>query len=44
MISKNNRPFTDAEFIKKCMFAVVDEICPDKKRTLKTLAFLLGLM
>ncbi|XP_060876930.1 general transcription factor II-I repeat domain-containing protein 2A-like [Metopolophium dirhodum] len=32
MISKNNRPFTDAEFIKKCMLAVVDEICPDKKK------------
>lgn len=32
IISKNNRPFTDAEFIKKCMLAVVDEICPDKKK------------
>jgi len=32
IISKNNRPFTDAEFIKNCMLAVVDEICPDKKK------------
>jgi len=33
IISKNNRHFTDAEFIKICMLAVVDEICPDKKKT-----------
>lgn len=32
IISKNNRPFADAEFIKKCMLAVVDEICPDKRK------------
>lgn len=32
MISKNNHPFTDAEFIKKYMPVIFDEICPDKKK------------
>ncbi|KAL4096394.1 hypothetical protein QTP88_021356 [Uroleucon formosanum] len=32
MIAKCNRPFNDSEFIKKCMLAVVNEICPKKKK------------
>ncbi|XP_060875738.1 general transcription factor II-I repeat domain-containing protein 2-like [Metopolophium dirhodum] len=32
MIAKCNRPFNDSEFIKKCMLAVVNEICPEKKK------------
>jgi hypothetical protein len=34
MIAKCNRPFNsfDSELIKKCMLAVVNEICPEKKK------------
>jgi len=34
MIAKCNRPFNDSEFIKKSMLAVVNEICPEKKKTI----------
>jgi hypothetical protein len=30
MLAKNNRPFTDIEFFKKCMLAVANEVCPEK--------------
>jgi hypothetical protein len=30
MLAKNNRPFTDIEFFKKCMLAVTNEVCPEK--------------
>ena len=29
-------PFTDGEFVKKCMNAVVEEVCPEKKDVLNT--------
>jgi len=42
MIANCNRPFNDTEFIKKCMLAVVNEICPEKKNNLKTSVSQLG--
>lgn len=34
MIAKYNRPFIDFECIKKCMLAIVDKKCPEKKKTI----------
>lgn len=31
LIAKKSKPFTDGEFIKKCMEGVAEVICPDKK-------------
>ena len=31
LIAEDKRPFTDREFAKKCMMAVVETICPEKK-------------
>ncbi|XP_069777943.1 general transcription factor II-I repeat domain-containing protein 2A-like [Narcine bancroftii] len=33
-IAKSARPFTEGEFVKKCLLKVCDVICPDKKQTL----------
>lgn len=30
LIASSSRPFTDGDFVKQCMLAVCDEICPDK--------------
>lgn len=30
LIAEHNKPFTDGEFIKNCILAAVNEICPDK--------------
>jgi len=30
MLAKNNRPFTDTEFLKECMLVTVNEACPEK--------------
>ncbi|XP_076806318.1 general transcription factor II-I repeat domain-containing protein 2B-like [Clavelina lepadiformis] len=31
IIAKKMKPFTDGEFVKECLMAVVDEVCPDKR-------------
>ena len=31
LIAKNTKPFTDGDFIKYCLMAVVETICPEKK-------------
>ena len=31
LIAKRMEPFTDAEFIKECTLAIVNEVCPEKK-------------
>ena len=31
LIAKRMKPFTDAEFIKECTLAIVNEVCPKKK-------------
>ena len=30
LIAEHNKPFTDGEFIKKCILAAFNEICPEK--------------
>ena len=34
-IGESDRPFTDREFVKKCLIKVVQETCPDKLRCIK---------
>lgn len=31
-IAKSARPFTEGEFVKRCMIKVCDVMCPDKKQ------------
>ena len=31
IIAKKMKPFTDGEFVKECLMAVVDEVCSDKR-------------
>jgi hypothetical protein len=31
LIAENMKPFTDGDFVKKCLIAVVDIVCPEKK-------------
>ena len=31
MIARHLKPFSDGEFVKSCMLATVDAICPEKK-------------
>ena len=31
MIARHLKPFSDGEFVKSCMLAMVDAICPEKK-------------
>ena len=31
LIAKRMKPFTDAEFIKECTLAIINEVCPEKK-------------
>ncbi|XP_037553998.1 general transcription factor II-I repeat domain-containing protein 2-like [Nematolebias whitei] len=31
LIASSGKPFTDGEFVKKCMNAVAEEVCPEKK-------------
>ena len=38
LIAKHNKPFTDGEFIKKCILVAVDEICPEKKNFFENLS------
>jgi hypothetical protein len=44
IIAKTGRPFIDSEFVKQCMLAVTEEVCPDRKEFLKTSASLPGLV
>ena len=32
LIAKNIKPFTDGDFVKDCLMAVVEVICPEKKK------------
>jgi hypothetical protein len=32
IIAKSGRPFIDSEFVKKCMLAVTEEVCRDRKK------------
>ena len=34
-IEESGRPFTDREFVKKCLIKVVQETCPDKLRCIR---------
>ncbi|XP_057183089.1 general transcription factor II-I repeat domain-containing protein 2-like [Triplophysa rosa] len=38
LIATNGRPFSDGEFVKKCMNAVAEEVCPDKKDVLNAVS------
>ena len=31
LIASSGKPFTDGEFVKKCLNAVAEEVCPEKK-------------
>lgn len=31
LMASSGKPFTDGEFVKKCMNAVAEEVCPEKK-------------
>ena len=31
LIASRGKPFTDGEFVKKCLNAVAEEVCPEKK-------------
>jgi len=32
LVATNLKPFTEGEFLKECMMAVVEDVCPDKSR------------
>lgn len=36
LIASNGKPFTDGEFVKKCMNAAAEEVCPEKKDVFKS--------
>ncbi len=38
LIATSGRPFSDGEFVKKCMNAVAEEVCPDKKDVLNAVS------
>ena len=38
LIASSGKPFTDGEFVKKCMNAVVEEVCPEKKDLFNTVS------
>ena len=40
LIAKNMKPFTDGDFVKDCLMAVVEVICPEKKNCSPMLVFL----
>jgi hypothetical protein len=42
--ARTGRPFTDSEFVKQCMLDVTEEVCPNRKKFLKTMASLPGLV
>ena len=38
LIASSGKTFTDGEFVKKCMSAVVEEVCPEKKYVSNTVS------
>lgn len=38
LIASSGKPFTDGEFVKKCLIAVTEEVCPDKKDVFNTVS------
>ena len=38
LIVQSSRPFTDGDFVKKCMISVCDEICPAKSGTFNSVS------
>ena len=38
LIASSDKPFTDGEFVKKCMNAVVEDVCPKKKDVFNTVS------
>lgn len=32
LIATSSRPFTDGEFVKRCILAICEEVCPERKR------------
>ena len=38
LIASSGKPFTDGEFVKKCMNAVVEESCPESKDVFNTVS------
>ena len=36
LTESSGKPFIDGEFVKKCMSAVVEEVCPGKKDVFNT--------
>ena len=39
-IAKHNKPFSDGEFIKKCMLDVADQVCPEKRQNFEEVSLL----
>ena len=39
LIAKRMKPFTDAEFIKECTLAIINEVCPEKKVLFDCIAY-----
>ncbi|XP_023265197.1 general transcription factor II-I repeat domain-containing protein 2-like [Seriola lalandi dorsalis] len=38
LIASSGKPFTDGEFVKKCMNAVAEEVCPERKDVLNAVS------
>ena len=36
--ASSRKPFTDGEFVKKCVNAVIEEVCPEKKDVFNTVS------
>ena len=39
-IAKHKKPFSDGEFIKKCMLDVADQVCPEKRQKFEEVSLL----
>lgn len=38
LIAQSSRPFTDGDFVKRCMLAVCEEVCPSKTATFSSVS------
>ena len=38
LIASSSRPFTDGEFVKDCLLAIFDEMCPEKKHIFNSIS------
>uniref|UniRef100_A0A9J8AS26 SPIN-DOC-like zinc-finger domain-containing protein n=1 Tax=Cyprinus carpio carpio TaxID=630221 RepID=A0A9J8AS26_CYPCA len=38
LLATHGKPFTDGDFVKECMLAVAEEVCPDKKDALNAVS------